>query len=90
MNTNSTVNNTTPHPVMEIGELCGLYAKTKWMHSFKAFNIKGHFSIIPSMVENSMETKRLLQTIANRKQNWQWQFQLRKGEKVLFETELAA
>lgn len=86
----NTVKSNVPQTAIEIGELCGLYAKTKWMKSFKAFDIKGYFSIIPSMVEDNEKTKRLLQQFANKKKAWQWQFQLRKGDKVLFETQLAA
>ena len=31
----NTVKSNVPQTAIEIGELCGLYAKTKWMKSFK-------------------------------------------------------
>ena len=40
-----------------IGDLGFVYAKLKWMHSFKAFNLKGHFSVIPSMIEDTKNNR---------------------------------
>ena len=45
-----------------IGDLGFVYAKLKWMHSFKAFNLKGHFSVIPSMIEDTKNNREKLQS----------------------------
>ena len=76
-----------------IGNLCYVYAKTKWMHSFKAFDLDGLFPgnlIYASLIDDSEENRQKLQRLADDNRNGEWQFQLRKDDKVLFQTELAA
>ena len=73
---------------------CYVYAKMKWMRTFKAFDLEGFFPgklIFASLLLNSEENRRKLQKLAEKNSYAQWQFQLRNPatNKVLFETERA-
>ena len=70
---------------------CYVYAKMKWMRTFKAFDLNGFFPgklIFASLLLNSEENRRKLQELAEKNSYAQWQFQLRNPttNKVLFET----
>ena len=70
---------------------CYVYAKMKWMRTFKAFDLDGFFPgklIFASLLLNSEENRRKLQQLAEKNSYAQWQFQLRNPatNKVLFET----
>lgn len=73
------------------GTTCYVYAKMKWMRTFKAFDLEGFFPgklIFASLLLNSEENRRKLQKLAEKNSYAQWQFQLRNPatNKVLFET----
>ena len=70
---------------------CYVYAKMKWMRTFKAFNLDGYFPgnlIFASLLLNSEENRSKLQELAAKNSRANWQFQLRNPatQKVLFET----
>lgn len=74
---------------MKLSELCYVYAKMKWMKTFKAFDLDGFFVarlIYCSMLENSEENQIKLQRLADRNKTAGWIFQLRMGDNILFET----
>ena len=76
---------------LRIADLCFVYAKAKWMKTFKAFDLEGFFPgklIFASLLLNSEENRRKLQELAEKNSYAQWQFQLRNPttNKVLFET----
>ncbi len=92
---NTTENTFKPSDNMQsvkIGELCFVYAKAKWMKTFKAFDLNGCFPgnlIYTSMLDDSEENRQKLQKLADINRNQGIQFQLRKGNKILFETTLS-
>ena len=78
-----------------IKDLCYVYAKTKYMRHFKAFDLDGHFVgnlIYASLLNNDSETQQKLQQLADHNKEAEWQFQLRKPSTgyVLYETKLVA
>ncbi len=75
--------------------MCYVYAKMKWMRSFKAFDLEGFFAgnlIHASLLEDNEENRKNLQRLADGNSSAGWQFQLRtpSNGKVQFETTLAA
>lgn len=78
-----------------IAGFCYVYAKTKWMRQFKAFDLEGFFAgslINASVVPDKSDTRDKLQRLADNNSSAQWQFQLRQSTngKIIFETRLAA
>ncbi len=91
MNNNS--NNTTG-PVL-LGDSCYVYAKSKYMRSFKAFDLDGFFVgnlISASTLLNDSENQRKLQALADKNKSIKLQFQLRNPSdgKVVYETKQSA
>lgn len=92
MNTENTLKSSNIQQTINIGELCFVYAKAKWMKSFKAFDLDGCFPgklIFASMLDDSEENREKLQKLADHNRGQGIQFQLRKGNKILFETKLS-
>lgn len=90
MNKNISNNTATP-----LAEMAYVYAKMKWMRSFKAFDLEGFFAgnlIYASMLTDSEENRLKLQCLADDNRSAGLQFQLRTPSTghVLFETKLAA
>jgi len=78
---------------VRISELCFVYAKAKWMRTFKAFDLDGFFPvklIYASMIRDNDENREKLQQLADRNAYACLQLQLRKGDNVVFETRLTA
>lgn len=78
-----------------LADMCYVYAKTKWMQGFKAFDLGGFFAgrlIYASMLMNDSESRERLQRLADEHRGMALQFQLRKPSdgNVMFETRLAA
>ena len=74
---------------VRISELCFVYAKAKWMRTFKAFDLDGRL-IYASMIRDNDENREKLQQLADRNAYACLQLQLRKGDNVVFETRLTA
>lgn len=84
---NKTENNT--QTVTRIAEMCYVYAKMKWMQTFKAFDLDGFFPgklIYASLLEDSEENRIKLQKLADDNRQAEFVFQLRKDNKVVFQT----
>ena len=78
---------------VRISELCFVYAKAKWMRTFKAFDLDGFFPgklIYASMIRDNDENREKLQQLADHNAYACLQLQLRKGDNVVFETRLTA
>lgn len=78
---------------LRIADLCFVYAKAKWMKTFKAFDLEGHFAgrlLYASMLEDTDDHRCKLQELADRNAYAQFQLQLRKGDSIVFETRLSA
>ena len=78
---------------LRIADLCFVYAKAKWMKTFKAFDLEGHFAgrmLYASMLEDTDDNRCKLQELADRNAYAQFQLQLRKGDSIVFETRLSA
>ncbi len=76
-----------------IADLCFVYAKAKWMKQFKAFDLEGHFAgrlLYASMIEDNEDNRCKLQKLADQNAYAQFQLQLRKGDRIVFETVLSA
>lgn len=73
-----------------IADMCYVYAKMKWMRTFKAFDLTGGcFAgklIYASMLDDSEENRIKLQQLANDNATAGWIFQLRKNDNVTFQT----
>ena len=57
---------------VRISELCFVYAKAKWMRTFKAFDLDGFFPgrlIYASMIRDNDENREKLQQLAD---SYQW------------------
>lgn len=75
-----------------LSDLCFVYAKAKWMQSFKAFDLEGCFPgnlLYASMLEDNEDNREKLQKLANQNQGQGIQFQLRKDNRVIFQTTLS-
>ena len=85
----STANGTS----VRLTDLCYVYAKSKWMRTFKAFDLDGFFPgklIYASLLENSEDNKQRLQHLVDGNKGADWQFQLRApNNTVVFETRLS-
>ncbi len=78
-----------------LADMCYVYAKTKWMQTFKAFDLNGFFAgklIYASMLLNDSENQEKLQRLADENRGMSLQFQLRKPSNgsIMYETRLAA
>ena len=78
-----------------LADMCYVYAKTKWMQTFKAFDLDGFFAgklIYASMLLNDSENQEKLQRLADENRGMSLQFQLRKPSNgsIMYETRLAA
>ena len=74
---------------LRLGDLAFVYAKVKWMRTFKAFSLEGFFVgnlIYATLIENSEDNHRKLQKIADEEKSKGLVFQLRKNNKILFQT----
>ncbi len=72
-------------------QTCYVYAKMKWMKTFKAFDLEGFFVgnlIYASLLDNTDENQKKLQQLAEDNKSAGFQFQLRLPEtnKILFQT----
>ena len=74
---------------VRISELCFVYAKAKWMRTFKDGFFPGRL-IYASMIRDNDENREKLQQLADRNAYACLQLQLRKGDNVVFETRLTA
>lgn len=75
-----------------LADLCYVYAKSKWMRTFKAFDLDGFFVgnlIYASMIADNSENRQKLQKTADDYKGQQLAFQLRRNGKVVFETRAA-
>ena len=82
----------TLNPV-RIADLCFVYARAKWMRTFKAFDLEGHFAgrlLYASMLEDNEDNRCKLQELADKNAYAQFLLQLRKGDSIVFETRLTA
>ena len=78
---------------VRISELCFVYAKAKWMRTFKAFDLDGFFPgrlNYASMIRDKDENREELQQLADHNAYACLQLQLRKVDNVVFETRLTA
>lgn len=78
-----------------IADMCYVYAKMKWMRTFKAFDLNGYFVkklIFASMLADSSDVCTKLQQLADDNKSAGMQFQLRipASGKVIFETSITA
>ena len=76
---------------LKLAEMAYVYAKMKWMKTFKAFDLEGNFVgnlIYCSMLQDTEENRQKLQRLADTNKTAKWQFQLRKpsNNSVVFET----
>lgn len=75
---------------MKLAEMAYVYAKMKWMRTFKAFDLTGGcFAgklIYASMLADSEENRIKLQQLANDNATAGCIFQLRKNDNVTFQT----
>lgn len=77
---------------MRLADLCYVYAKSKWMRTFKAFDLEGFFVgnlIYASMIPDNSENRQKLQQTADDNREKELIFQLRRKGKVVFETRAA-
>lgn len=84
---NRTENDT--QSVTRIAEMCYVYAKMKWMQTFKAFDLEGFFPgnlIYASLLEDSEENRTRLQQLADDNRQAGFIFQLRRDNKIIFQT----
>ena len=75
-----------------LADLCYVYAKSKWMRTFKAFDLDGFFVgnlIYASMIADNSENRQKLQKTADDYKGQRLAFQLRRNGKVVFETRAA-
>ena len=74
---------------------CYVYAKMKWMRTFKAFDLDGFFPgklIFASLLDDNEENRRKLQELAEQNSSAGWQFQLRQPSNgnIIYETKRVA
>lgn len=77
---------------MRLADLFYVYAKSKWMRTFKAFDLEGFFVgnlIYASMIADNSENRQKLQQTADDNRGKELIFQLRRKGKVVFETRAA-
>lgn len=88
--------NSNMHPTgtTRLCDLCFVYAKLKWMRTFKAFDVNGFYFvgnlIQATLIENCEENHRKQQDLADTNKTGCLQLQLRKNGIVVFETRQAA
>lgn len=89
----NTTNHVANSGIRKIADMYYVYAKMKWMRTFKAFDLDGFFPgklIYASLLENSEENQVKLQHLADDNRTANWQFQLRTpNNTVVFETRLS-
>ncbi len=89
----NTTNHVANSGIRKIADMNYVYAKMKWMRTFKAFDLDGFFPgklIYASLLENSEENRVKLQHLADDNRTANWQFQLRApNNTVVFETRLS-
>lgn len=73
----------------KLADMAYVYAKNKESKNFRGFDLEGWFVgnlIYASLLEDSEENHRTLQELADTNKKDSWMFQLRKGNKVVFQT----
>lgn len=78
----------------KLSDLCFVYAKLKWMRTFKAFDVNECYFvrnlIHATLIEDCEENHQKLQNLADMNKAGCLQLQLRKNGVVVFETRQAA
>ena len=87
-------NDMQPTRTTRLCDLCFVYAKLKWMRSFKAFDVNECYFvgnlIHATLIEDCEENHRKLQQLADMNKTGCLQLQLRRNGIVVFETQQAA